>query len=285
MEGTDKKVKVVSRKGLSIELLLEGFPPVFTNAIRRIILSEVPSLAIDFIYIYDNSSSVFDEILAHRLGLTVLDSSLAIEKMKKPEECINASEEDESCYTKIILDVGIDENEKEGRYIHAEELNVDTRITSIIYPKTPLLYLIPGQRVHAVAYARLGRGKEHAKWSPATIAVMQYVPIVKYDGSRVSKSCLDCLKAYPSIVEKLEKGEKGIIDIPRHINTSGLLYCSEADCKESIQVSYDASRQILYVESTGTLPPERIILESARILEAKARKLIEALAGVGGVEQ
>ncbi|MCE4620292.1 MAG: DNA-directed RNA polymerase subunit D [Desulfurococcales archaeon] len=277
MGSRDKRVIVNRKDDSSIELIVEGYPYVFTNAIRRLTLSDVPTLAIDYIYVYDNSSSVFDEILAHRLGLLVLDSTYALEKMKSPEECKNADEEDESCYTKIILDVGIDENASEGRYVNAGELSVDEKVTRIVYPETPLLYLIPGQRVHAVAYARLGRGREHAKWSPVAVAVMQYVPIVRYDGSRASEECLKCLEAYPEVREKLEKGEKGEMEIAHHINTSGLLYCSETECKEALELTYNQDKQILYIESTGSLSPERIVLESARILEARAKGLIEAL--------
>ncbi len=275
-------MKLLSRDERVIELLVEGFPPVLTNALRRIILSDVPTLAVDFIHVYDNSSSIFDEILAHRLGLIVLDSKTALERLRPPEECKNAQEEDESCYTKLILDVYVDEKEPEGRYITAGDLSIDTRLTTVIYPNTPLLYLIPGQRVHAIAYARLGRGREHTKWSPASVAVMQYVPLVRFDGSRASKECIKCLEAYSQLKDKIEKGEKGEMRIEKHLNTSGLLYCSESDCRDAIEVVYEQDKQILYIESTGALSPERIVLESAKILEARARKLIEVLQEAGG---
>ena len=283
-EEENRLVKVIEKDEKEIQLLFQGYPVVLVNALRRLSLSDVPTLAVDFIYVYDNSSSVFDEILAHRFGLIVLDSEDALTKLKPPEECKDANEEDESCYVKLVLDTGVSEKEKQGRFVTASEIKVNSNFTRILYPETPLLYLIPGQRIHAVAYARLGRGREHAKWSPATIAVVQYVPRVKYNGKDVSDKCLRCLEAYPELVRKLESGEEGVIEFDRRINTSGLVYCADTECGKAVRVEYDESRLILAIESTGSLKPERIVLESVKALEARARALIQRLQEVEGEE-
>lgn len=274
---TDRVVRVLERKGNEIVLETSGYPVVLINAIRRLALSDVPTLAVDFLHVYDNSSSVFDEILAHRMGLVVLDSSEAIKKLKPPEECIGADESDESCYVKLVLNVRVDDREEQGRYIQAGEIAVDSGITRIVYPETPLLYLIPGQSVHAVAYARLGRGREHSKWSPATVAVLKYTARVDYDGSKASSDCFECLQSYPDLVKELKSGRKGSMELPPDVNTSGLLYCSETACSGSIDVVYNDDKLILSIESTGALPPEKIVLESINALESRAKELLSRL--------
>jgi len=280
----DKTIRVLDRSDRRIELLFEGYSRQFVNALRRLVLSDVPSLAVDFIYVYDNSSGVVDEILAHRLGLLVLDSNQALSTLKPPEECENAREDDEDCYIPLFLEAEVRPEEGSGRYIKAGEIKISRDITRIVYPETPLTYLAPGQRVHAVAYARLGRGREHGKWSPATVSVMQYVPVVHYDAGKASEECLECLEAYPEIVEKLREGGAGTIEFLRNINTSGLRYCSEQACKDALKIEYDDSRLILAVESTGALAPERIVLEAVRELQARAKRLkarLEEAKGVG----
>lgn len=279
-----KQIRVLSRTSSRMELLFEGFKPEEVNALRRLILSDVPTLAVDFIYVYDNSSPVPDEIIAHRLGLLVLDSEEALDRMKQPEDCIEASEEDRECYVKMILEAEVADNAETGRYIMAGELQLDTTITRVVYPETPITYLAPGQRLHLVAYARLGRGREHGKWSPASVAVSQYLPIVYYDGSKATKECLECLTAYPEIREALEKGGSGRIELMGNVNTSGLNYCSETACKDAIRLEYDENRIILAFETTGSLPPERIAFEAVKALARRAervRSLIEQAQGGG----
>lgn len=45
----------------------------FANALRRILLSEVPTVALEHVYMWNNTSIIHDEVLAHRLGLIPLD--------------------------------------------------------------------------------------------------------------------------------------------------------------------------------------------------------------------
>ncbi|KAI0988861.1 hypothetical protein GJ496_007556 [Pomphorhynchus laevis] len=62
-----------------------GVDPAIANAFRRIMLSEVPTMAIDKVLITNNTSVIPDEVLAHRLGLIPIkaDPSLFVNKIKK----------------------------------------------------------------------------------------------------------------------------------------------------------------------------------------------------------
>ena len=53
----------------TLEFEMEGISAAFANAFRRIIISEVPSMAIERVYFRQNTSVIADEIFAHRLGL------------------------------------------------------------------------------------------------------------------------------------------------------------------------------------------------------------------------
>lgn len=66
------KIKVESYKDLELEFDFIGVTPAIANAFRRLMISEVPSMAIEKVYIYNNTSIIQDEILAHRLGLIPL---------------------------------------------------------------------------------------------------------------------------------------------------------------------------------------------------------------------
>lgn len=66
------KIKIEKRSDLELEFDLIGVTPAVANAFRRLMISEVPSMAIEKVYIYNNTSIIQDEILAHRLGLIPL---------------------------------------------------------------------------------------------------------------------------------------------------------------------------------------------------------------------
>jgi len=65
-------VKITKKKGEKLEFILDGVKPDFANSLRRAIMSEVPVLAVDWIEVHENNSALFDEIIAHRLGMIPL---------------------------------------------------------------------------------------------------------------------------------------------------------------------------------------------------------------------
>ena len=55
------------------QLDLVGVDASIANALRRILIAEVPALAIEHVYVWNNTSVIVDEVLAHRVGLVPLN--------------------------------------------------------------------------------------------------------------------------------------------------------------------------------------------------------------------
>lgn len=74
IEGFKKslKIKIVNKTENELEFDIIGVTPAFANSFRRIMICEVPSMAIEKVHISNNTSIIQDEILAHRLGLIPL---------------------------------------------------------------------------------------------------------------------------------------------------------------------------------------------------------------------
>jgi len=130
----------------------------------------VPTFAIDDVVILENSSVMHDEAVAHRLGLIPLRTDL--KKFSLPEECSCKSTLGcTNCRVLLQLDAGANEKTKT---ITTSELISEDEFVKPVNQDIPIIVLAPGQKLKFEAYARLGFGRDHAKWQPATIAVVKY---------------------------------------------------------------------------------------------------------------
>ena len=147
---------------------LKGVPLQYANALRRLCLNGVPVFAIDTVDIIENSSVLPDEGLAHRLGLIPLKTDLT--RFNEPSNCECKSETGcSNCKVMLVLDSGDSDVTKT---IFSDELTSEDELVKPISGKIPIVQLAPGQRVKVECYARLGRGREHAKWNSSNVATL-----------------------------------------------------------------------------------------------------------------
>jgi len=78
--------------GLEFDLI--GVYPAIANAFRRLMLSDVPSMAIEKVYIYNNTSIIQDEVLAHRMGLLPLRADPRLFAYRTEESTEAGTEQD-----------------------------------------------------------------------------------------------------------------------------------------------------------------------------------------------
>ena len=163
------KLKILEKSTDSVKVQLDGISLSYANAIRRIAISEVPVMAIDEIVILENSSIIYDELLAHRLGLIPLKTDLS--RYVLPEDCDCGNQLGcPKCRVLLVLDSGSNESSKE---ILSGELKSEDETTIPVSSNIPIVKVAPGQKVKLEAYARLGTGKEHAKWQAATVSILK----------------------------------------------------------------------------------------------------------------
>jgi DNA-directed RNA polymerase subunit D len=200
------KVKVLEDTGNSVSVQLEGIDRSYANAVRRFCISEVPSMAIDDVVILENSSVLYDEILAHRLGMIPIKTDLS--RYILPEKCDCGSPLGcHKCRVLFVLDA---KAKDKVSTVQSGDLVSEDREIRPVSETIPLVKLAMGQSVKLEAYARLGRGKEHAKWQPATISALTdgkvdgtYVLSVESAGGMPAGQIV--LKAIELLEEKLKE--------------------------------------------------------------------------------
>lgn len=257
------KIEILSLSGDTIRFLLRGSDLAFANALRRTMISEVPCMTIDDIFIFDNSSVMPDEVLAHRVGFVPLVTDL--DSYVLPERCTCGSDLGCSlCRVVLTLDA---EAEGETRTVYSGDLvSEDPRIVPMS-PNIPLVKLAPGQAVKFEAYARLGVGKMHAKWQPVSTSIYQHLADIKIDEDRCTV-CAQCIEACPRGVLAVEDDRLKVVDLYACTLCGS---CAEACPVEppAIVQRIEDDTYLFTVESNGCLPPERIVSEAAKVLVDK----------------
>ena len=167
-------MQILTSDDKKISIKLKGVSLYYVNELRRICLNGVPIFAIDTVDVIENSSVFADENLAHTLGLIPLKTEL------------DGSDESNS-RVMLVLD---SEATDDVKIVTTEELESKDQVVKPTSKQIPIAHLAPGQRIKLEAYARLGRGTEHAKWNSANISVVthtgvedEYVLTVETTGS------------------------------------------------------------------------------------------------------
>lgn len=188
-DGTDEIVFDVS-----------GADAALANALRRTLLSEVPTIAIEKVWISDNTSVIPDEILAHRLGLIPLKvdpTKMTFRPAPEGDAEVEPSDTDTLLFTLCVectetVDKATGERVLKGHEVYSsdlvwtaqgdqEELFGDD-VPRPAQDKILIAKLNPGQRIDVTCHAVKGIGKDHAKFSPVGTACYRLLPLVELVG-------------------------------------------------------------------------------------------------------
>jgi DNA-directed RNA polymerase II subunit RPB3 len=201
-------LQVLKLRDDKIKFVLTGTDASVANALRRIMMAQVPTLAIDLVTIHENSSPLPDEFVAHRLGLVPLRwkragaDDLPADHYAFPDQCdceVGPEQVCPKCSVELTLSASNTDDTIDGLpvtvtsseiKIVGAEANALWEVGSFVDPDErarlaaddggiALLKLGPGQRIDVTCVARLGVGKVHAKWNPTATVAMRYEPDIR----------------------------------------------------------------------------------------------------------
>ncbi|MEM1627869.1 MAG: DNA-directed RNA polymerase subunit D [Desulfurococcaceae archaeon] len=264
------EIQILENTPRSVKLYIKGIKLHVLNSIRRVMISDVPTMAIDYVIFMENSSVFYDEYLAHRLGLIPLKSDIALEKYKPPEECAEAGEKgvfSEDCFAKFDLEA---EGPESGKLVvYSKDLIPSDPSVVPVYDNIPIAELVKGQRIKLEAYARLGRGREHIKWSPVSVATHKFIPIITIHSERcLGNACLKCVNACPRNVF-IVVNNNVIVDETSKLKCNFCKLCEEICPNNAIRVSYKENEFILNIELVNSLSAKNVLITAISILNKK----------------
>ncbi len=211
------------------------------NAIRRSV-GEVQTLAIDEVDFYKNDSALYDEVIAHRLGLVPLKN----QKMK----------EGQTIEMKIKV-----KGEEKGENVLAGEMG-----DLVVYDAIPITFLEKGQELELVARASAGVGREHAKHMPGLVyyKLLNNIKISK-EGEKQS----ELAEIYPRTFEfdgklKVKNGWADDLD--------------QSDMKEFDGITITPTEEVVVIiETWKQMSCKEIFLDSIKALDKQLNELSKAI--------
>lgn len=242
-----------------LSFILKDATPVFANTLRRLIMNDVPTMAVDRVEFSKNNSVLYDEMIAHRLGLVPLKTDL--KSYNLPEKCKCEGKGCARCQLKLVLKAS-----KAGM-VYASELKSKDPAIKPAYPDIPVVKLLKGQSIELEATAVLGKGKNHVKWAPCHV-YYKYKPIVEITGD---------VQNAEAVIEMDHNNIFELKDKKLTVNKDRVLKCdlsfdfSRLD--KNIKITASNTDFVFYIESFGQLKCGEILNTALEVFDEELDEL------------
>ncbi|CAN1307541.1 DNA-directed RNA polymerases II, IV and V subunit 3 [Linum perenne] len=281
------EVKIREMKDDYMKFELRNTDVSMANALRRVMIAEVPTVAIDLVEIEVNSSVLNDEFIAHRLGLIPLTSERAM-SMRFSRDC-DACDGDGQCEycsvefhlrAKCISDQTLDVSSK-------DLLSSDHTVVPVDFSEAAgddsaeqkgviIVKLRRGQELRLRAIARKGIAKDHAKWSPAATVTFMYEPDININEDMMKSLSLEekqsLVESSPTKVFDIDHNTQQVIvvDAEAYTYDDEVLKKTEAMGKPGlIDIRAKEDSFIFTVETTGAIKASQLVVNAIEILKQK----------------
>ncbi|EFA85790.1 RNA polymerase II core subunit [Heterostelium album PN500] len=272
-------LEILEIKNDSITFILSNTDISVANALRRVMIAEVPTMCIDLVEFEANNSVLVDEFIAHRLGLIPLTSH-KVDQFNYTRDC-SCAERCDNCSVEFKLNARCNDHSYSVTSLDLLSQNdhvipvgsSDGRPDTVI----PIVKLHRGQEVKLRAIAKKGVGKEHAKWSPACVATYQFQPKIVINQNRMDeltdRQKEEWVQSCPANVYQFNAHQRQQVTIEDQMRC---MFCMECKKKadslgkpDLVSIEQKTDKFIFNVETNGSLKPEEVVLSAIQIIKRK----------------
>ncbi|KAG2188460.1 hypothetical protein INT44_001213 [Umbelopsis vinacea] len=295
------QVKINRLSDLEMEFDLIGVDASIANAFRRILIAEVATMAIEKVYVMNNTSIIQDEVLAHRLGLIPIKADPLLFDFK-------GEEDGPTDLNTIVFKLNVKCERKEGAPKGAtdpKELYTNSQVLSkdLVWepkgeqgerfaddPIRPVLddiliaKLRPGQEIDVELHCHKGVGKEHAKWSPVATASYRLLPEIKILKPITGADAIKFQKCFPpGVIDIIEEdGEKLAKVVNARKDTVSREVLRHKEFEDKVRLTRVRDHFIFNIESAGAIPPQDLFVQAVGVLIEKIKAIKPSLAQATG---
>ncbi|KIW06282.1 uncharacterized protein PV09_02753 [Verruconis gallopava] len=269
LDGSDSGPGVTIRETSDnhVNFILRNVDLAFANSLRRVLLSEVPTMAIDIVEVEANTSVLADEFICHRLGLIPL-SAKGVDAVAYSRECDECESYCDNCSVTLRLDAKCTGDDI--MHIYARDLVIVSQrknefvgapvITDPEGKGCLIAKLRKGQEIRMKCVAKKGIAKEHAKWAPTAAVGFEYDPH-------------NNLKHLDYWYENDAKAEWPL--------SENAQWEDAADPSAPFDYNAKPTRFYFNLETVGTMEPDVCFQSGIRVLQQKLAEVVGALRGDG----
>lgn len=242
----DFDVEFIDKDDRDARFVVRGATPAFANGVRRAMLADVPTLSIDTVRFVENSSVMFDEVLALRLGLVPLTTPEDF----NPEHSVTLALDVEGPGTAYSGDIVCEDPEVEP---------ADTNI--------PIIELKEDQRLEFEAEAVLGKGRNHAKHQGGVAVGYRHLQTVEVVGDAPEFD-----EDEPNILRGVIEEDGDLVPAEEFDNDLTQRYPGK-----EVEVHDVPEAFVFHVESDGSMTVDELVLRGIESLSMRADELEEAV--------
>lgn len=281
-------------EGDDLEFDMIGVHPGIANAFRRLMISDIPSMAIEKVIVSNNTTIIPDEILAHRLGLvplkadarqfsfpegdiltdgnenTVLEYELKV-RCSKAKEDLNYMSFDERFINQKVLS-------KQIKWIPKgqQEKKFSEKSVGCVHDDIVICKMRPGHELDVRLLATKGIGRDHIKFSPVATATYRLLPAIQLKREVSGKDALLLQKCFSPGVIGIDKDDKAYVKNARYDMCSRNVY-RYSHLADAVDMARVRDHYIFTVESVGAYRPHEIFIEAVKKLKEKCQLFLKEI--------
>jgi len=289
-------IDIVSMSASQMEFDMVGVDASIANSIRRILLAEVPTMAIETVAIWNNTSILQDEVLAHRLGLIPIKADPRLFEYKPKDAESNSSDDTLQFRLKVKCtrnNVTTDTTDPKilfkNHKVYSDSIewiplqgqdHLKGNEISPVDKDILLATMRPGHELDLELYCVKGIGKDHAKFSPVATASYRLLPEIRllreFHGDQAYR-LQKCFSPGVISVEEDSRGQPVARVVNPRVDTCSRNVFREDDLKDGVELSRIRDHFIFSVESTGILPPDVLVSEAIKVMMGKCQRFLHEL--------
>ena len=270
-------IKILEMEERKCKFILKNASPAKANALRRTMLTDIPKMAIDTVDFhlgpldvdgreFESITPLFDEIIAHRLGMVPVPTRPDGFEFNFKDECTCGGVGCPNCTFMYSLN-------KHGpcTVLSGDMMPVGSDSFKVCDPNIPIVELADRQSVLIYAHVVKGTARKHVKWQVANGVGYKYMPVIEIgnvmDPEEVAKKCPK--KVFEVVDGKLKVVEENLYDCILCET------CSETDSE--VKFTSKDDEFVFTFETDGSLTAQQVLDEAVRILSDSAKDLGEKI--------